>query len=127
VEDIWGPSDVYGLNNLTGDSRPVIMGQVLKGMKPKDEPNPKKALMPIAWIKSWTGPSGKKARVFTTTMGHGGDFKSEESAASSSMPPTGASTWKTTFPSAATSRSWALTIRRRSAWAVTARASSRRS
>jgi hypothetical protein len=77
VEDIWGPSDVYGLNNLTGDSRPIIMGQVLKGMKPKDEPNPKKALMPIAWIKSWTGPSGKKARVFTTTMGHGGDFKSE--------------------------------------------------
>jgi hypothetical protein len=77
VEDIWGPSDVYGINNLTGDSRPIIMGQVLKGMKPKDEPNLKKALVPIAWIKSWIGPSGKKARVFTTTMGHGGDFKSE--------------------------------------------------
>jgi hypothetical protein len=77
VDDIWGPSDVYGINSLTGDSRPIIMGQVLKGMKPKDEPNPNKALVPIAWIKSWTGPSGKKARIFTTTMGHGGDFKSE--------------------------------------------------
>jgi hypothetical protein len=77
VEDIWGPSDVYGINSLTGDSRPIIMGQVLKGMKPKDEAKPDKALVPIAWIKSWTGPSGKKARVFTTTMGHGGDFKSE--------------------------------------------------
>ncbi len=67
VDAIWGPSDVYGINSLTGDSRPIIMGQVLKGMKPKDEPNPDKALVPIAWIKSWIGPSGKKARVFTTT------------------------------------------------------------
>ncbi len=76
-EDIWGPSDVYGIRKLTGDSQPVIMGQVLKGMNPKDEPNKDKKLMPIAWIKSYTGETGKKCRVFCTTMGHNGDIKSE--------------------------------------------------
>ena len=76
-EDIWGPSDVYTIRKLTGDSKPVIMGQVLSGMKPKDEPNPDKKLMPLAWVKTYTGTGGKAAKVFATTMGHGGDLKSE--------------------------------------------------
>jgi type 1 glutamine amidotransferase len=77
VNDIWGPSDVYEIRKLTGDRRPLVMGQVLKGMSPKDEPNPNKRLMPLAWIKTYTGTAGKPARVFATTLGHGGDFKSE--------------------------------------------------
>ncbi|MHC4647347.1 MAG: ThuA domain-containing protein [Planctomycetota bacterium] len=77
VEDIWGPSDVYGITTLSGDSRPLIMGQVLKGMNPKDKPNAEKKLVPVAWTKTYTGQKGKKARVFTTTMGHGDDLKSE--------------------------------------------------
>jgi type 1 glutamine amidotransferase len=77
VEDIWGPSDVYGITTLTGDSKPLIMGQVLSGMNPKDKPNPDKKLVPVAWTKTYTGEKGKTARVFTTTMGHGGDLKSE--------------------------------------------------
>ena len=76
-EDIWGPSDVYGITTLSGDSKPVIMGQVLVGMSPKDEPNPDKPLVPVAWTKTYTGTEGKASRVFTTTMGHGGDLKSE--------------------------------------------------
>ncbi len=24
--DIWGPSDVYALNSLTGDSQPIVLG-----------------------------------------------------------------------------------------------------
>jgi len=76
-EDIWGPSDVYGITTLTGDSKPLIMGQVLVGMDPKDPPNKKKKPLPVAWIKTYTGTKGKAARVFTTTMGHGGDLKSE--------------------------------------------------
>jgi hypothetical protein len=76
-EDIWGPSDVYGITTLTGDSQPLIMGQVLAGMKPGDEPKVGKDLVPIAWIKTFKGNSGKAARVFTTTMGHGGDLQSE--------------------------------------------------
>lgn len=76
-EDIWGPSDVYAITTLSGDSRPLIMGQVLVGMEPDDEPNAEKELVPIAWTKTYTGELGKTARVFTTTMGHGGDLKSE--------------------------------------------------
>jgi hypothetical protein len=74
---IWGPSDVYGLTTLHGDCKPVIMGHVLAGMKPDDPENPHKKPLPVAWIKSYTGEAGKTARVFTTTMGHAGDFKDE--------------------------------------------------
>lgn len=76
-EDIWGPSDVYGITALSGDSKPIIMGQVLVGMNPDDAPNKEKELVPVAWIKTYTGSVGVPARVFTTTMGHGGDFLSE--------------------------------------------------
>lgn len=76
-EDIWGPSDVYAITELHGDCKPLIMGQVLQGMSPDDKPNPKKPAVPVAWTKTYTGASGKAARVFTTTMGHAHDFKSE--------------------------------------------------
>lgn len=78
-ENIWGPSDVYGISDagLHGDCTPLVMGQVLSGMNPNDEPNPEKELVPIAWTKTYTGTQGKAARVFTTTMGHGYDLKSE--------------------------------------------------
>lgn len=74
---IWGPSDVYGLTALHGDCTPVIMGHVLTGMNPDDKPNEKKKPLPVAWTKSYIGESGKTSRVFTTTMGHGGDFQDE--------------------------------------------------
>ena len=77
IEDIWGPSDVYTVTTLTGDSEPLIMGQVLSGMDPKDKPNPDKKQVPVAWTKTYTGDKGKACRVFTTTMGHSFDFKSE--------------------------------------------------
>jgi hypothetical protein len=77
IEDIWGPSDVYGITTLSGDSKPLIMGQVLVGMKPSDKPNTDKKPVPVAWTKTYTGDRGKTARVFNTTMGHGGDLKSE--------------------------------------------------
>lgn len=79
--DIWGPTDVYGVRlPLPGDSKPLVLGQVLEGMKPDDKPvegKPNDPMMPIAWIKSYTGTQGKTARVFTTTMGASQDFESE--------------------------------------------------
>ncbi len=77
VEDIWGESDVYGITTLSGDSKPLIMGQVLAGMDPKDEPNPDKKLVPVAWLKTYTGTQGKPSRVFAATMGHAFDLNSE--------------------------------------------------
>ena len=76
-EDIWGPSDVYGITKLSGDSRPVVLGRVLSGMDPDDAPAPEKEQLPVAWTKTHTGAEGIAARIFTTTMGHSYDFKSE--------------------------------------------------
>jgi hypothetical protein len=39
---------------------------------PQNEP-----MMPVAWIKTFNAPSGKVARVFTTTMGASQDLLSE--------------------------------------------------
>jgi hypothetical protein len=75
VGTIWGPSDVYDLTTLHGDCKPVIMGHVLSGMNPDDQENTSKKPLPVAWIKSYQGESGKTARVFATTMGHAGDLK----------------------------------------------------
>ena len=77
VEDIWGPSDVYTVTELTGDAEVLVFGQVLVGMEPTDEPNPDKPMMPLAWIKTYTGEQGKASRVFCTTMGASVDLKSE--------------------------------------------------
>ena len=76
-EDIWGPSDVYALTTLSGDSQPLVLGQVLHGMRPDDGPRQDKKPIPVAWTKTYTGTSGRAARVFATTMGHAFDFKSE--------------------------------------------------
>lgn len=79
--DIWGPTDVYEVRlPLPGDSMPLVLGQVLQGMKPTDPPVKGKKndpLMPIAWVKTFSPSEGKSARVFTTTMGASQDFASE--------------------------------------------------
>jgi hypothetical protein len=79
--DIWGPTDVYGVRlPLPGDSQPLVMGQVLEGMKASDKPVEGKKndpMMPVAWTKTYKSASGKTARTFCTTMGASQDFASE--------------------------------------------------
>lgn len=71
----WIPDDVYGISDtLEGDCEPLLFGQPLSGWSAGDEPVSEKPAVPIAWTKSFTGTSGKTARVFTTTMGHGDAF-----------------------------------------------------
>lgn len=73
---IWGPSDVYTVKiPLPGDSTPLVLGQVLSGMKEHDEPAPGKQndpMMPVAWTRTYG-----KARIFTTTMGAANDLLNE--------------------------------------------------
>jgi hypothetical protein len=80
-EDIWGPTDVYGVRlPLPGDSRPLVLGQVLTGMSPADGPVEGKKndpMMPVAWIKTYETQDGRTGRVFTTTMGSSTDLESE--------------------------------------------------
>lgn len=79
--DIWGPTDVYAVTlPLPGDSEPVVLGQVVEGMKPDDKPaegaqnNP---MMPVAWVKTYEGKDGTTGRVFTSTIGAATDLESE--------------------------------------------------
>ena len=78
--DVWGTTDVYGVRlPLPGDSKPIFLGQVLKGMSPTDEPVEGKKndpMMPVAWTKSYETKAGEKGRVFTTTMGASQDLTS---------------------------------------------------
>lgn len=81
-EDIWGPTDVYTVRlPLPGDSKPLVLGQVLAGMSPTDKPvegAKNDPMMPIAWTKSYKAPkSGKTGRAFCTTMGAATDLESE--------------------------------------------------
>lgn len=92
--DIWVPTDVYTVTlPMPGGVQPLVLGQVLEGMQPGDKPiageyvrairgkkvaaTPNDPMMPVAWIKTHTGKSGKTARVFTTTMGAAVDLKNE--------------------------------------------------
>ena len=80
ADDVWGPTDVYGIKNLTDEAKVLVYGQVLEGMQPTDKPvtgEKNDPMMPLAWIKGFTGTSGKMARVFCTTMGASVDLESE--------------------------------------------------
>jgi hypothetical protein len=79
--DIWGTTDVYGVRlPLPGDSKPLVLGQVIDTMTATGKPVDGKKndpMMPVAWTKTFTGESGKPARVFATTMGAASDMQSE--------------------------------------------------
>ncbi|NQU24254.1 MAG: ThuA domain-containing protein [Candidatus Nealsonbacteria bacterium] len=74
--DIFGPTDVYGVRlPLPGDSKPLVLGQVLSGMQadtPPVEGKKNDPMMPVAWTKSY-----KDGRVFNTTMGAANDMNNE--------------------------------------------------
>jgi hypothetical protein len=81
--DIWGPSDVYGVRlPLPGDSKPLVLGQVLEGMKPDspvvtgEDAKKNEPMMPVAWTKTYSMNGGPTGRVFTTTMGAATDMVS---------------------------------------------------
>ena len=79
-EAVWGPTDVYTVRlPLPERCRPLMMGQVLDGMKPLDKPVTGKKndpMMPVAWVTSYKGKQGRTGRVFTTTMGASTDLQS---------------------------------------------------
>lgn len=81
VSDVWGPSDVYRTfpegGSLPDGCQTLMLGQPLLGREPTDAPNPNKIPLPVAWTKSWTGGTGKTARVFHVTMGSARDFENE--------------------------------------------------
>lgn len=80
VADLWGPTDVYAITQLPSDAQVLVWGQVLTGMKPEDPPvaGPKNSpMMPLVWIRNYTGENGRTAKVLTTTMGAAVDLENE--------------------------------------------------
>ena len=80
VDDIWGPSDVYRTypegESLPAGCTALVMGQPLTGRQPDDPFNEELIPLPVAWTRTWTGRTGRTARVFHTTMGSARDFES---------------------------------------------------
>jgi hypothetical protein len=80
VDDIWGQTDVYGIVHLTADTKVLVYGQVLEGMKPSDKPvvgKKNEPMMPLVWIRDYIGESGKSNKIICTTMGASVDLESE--------------------------------------------------
>jgi type 1 glutamine amidotransferase len=77
--DIFGLTDVYGVRlPLPGDSKPLVLGQVVDGMKygdPAVKGEKNDPMMPVAWTKSYQVPGGQKGKVFTTTLGASVDLQ----------------------------------------------------
>jgi hypothetical protein len=81
VTDVWGTSDVYRTykegGSLPAGCVPLLNGQPLMGRKHDDAVNTALVPLPVAWVKTWTGNTGRTARVFHVTMGSAQDFQSE--------------------------------------------------
>ncbi len=78
VDDIWAPTDVYTVAHLPKDAQVLVYGQVLTGMQPSDPPlaGPKNnPMMPMIWIRNYTGETGKTSKIVCSTMGSGVDFE----------------------------------------------------
>ena len=79
VNDVWGPSDVYGVNaDFPKAAEILLWGQTLKAMNPNDLPNVNKPIMPLAWLYPYQTASGKTSRIFCSTIGAAIDLKSED-------------------------------------------------
>ena len=79
VKDVFGPTDVYGVNpDFPADATVLLHGQVLTGMNPTDGPDLNKAIMPLVWLRKYTLPNGQPGQVLCSTIGAAVDFKCED-------------------------------------------------
>ncbi len=80
VNDIWVPTDVYTVSHLPTDALVLVRGEVLSGMKPSDPPVDgvkNHPMMPLVWVRDYTGAQGKTSKICTTTMGAAVDLENE--------------------------------------------------
>ena len=81
ADTIFCHTDVNSVERLKPDDVVLFHGQVLSGLNATDPPvsdNRKDTRMPFAWFKTYTAPSGKQGRSFTTTAGASLDWLSED-------------------------------------------------
>jgi len=81
ADTIFCHTDVNSVERLTPKDLVLMQGQVLSGLNPMDPPvtdKRKDVRMPFAWFKTYTAPSGKEGRSFSTTAGASLDWQSED-------------------------------------------------
>lgn len=82
VEDVFAPSDVYGVTHLTEADQILLRGAVTASLDPASKPveGPQNDPMhPLAWLHTYDTPDGKSTgRSFCTTAGASVDFLSED-------------------------------------------------
>lgn len=82
VNDVFAPSDVYGVVHLTSSDTILLRGAVTRSLDPaspilRDDRN--RPMQPLAWLHNWESPDGKaKGRSFCTTAGASVDFLNED-------------------------------------------------
>ncbi|MCA8982031.1 MAG: ThuA domain-containing protein [Planctomycetes bacterium] len=80
VDDVWGPTDVYGVRELPPDAIVLLEGAVLSGMSPEDPPvegeknTPRE---PLVWLRERQLEGERKQRVVASTIGAATDCASE--------------------------------------------------
>ena len=81
VKDVFAPSDVYTVKNLTDDATILLRGAVTETLDPASKPvdgAKNQPMMPLAWIREYTAPGGAKGQAFCTTMGAAVDLVSDD-------------------------------------------------
>jgi hypothetical protein len=81
VDDVFGPTDVYGIRSLPDDAIVMLDGGILKGMDPKDElvdDKRNKPMHPVAWLRERPLQDGKTQKIVVTTMGTAQDLSSAD-------------------------------------------------
>lgn len=80
VEDVFGPTDVYGVEALTAKDTILLRGEVTQNLDPKSKPVPSKnmPMQPLAWLHPYQSPNGNSGTTFCTTMGGSVDLVNED-------------------------------------------------
>jgi mono/diheme cytochrome c family protein/glucose/arabinose dehydrogenase len=83
VTDIFTLSDIYGIANLDQNAATILLrGAVTKSLEPNSailDGQKNNPMMPLAWLKPYPTPSGKKSgTAFVTTAGAAVDFQKED-------------------------------------------------
>ncbi|WP_009965383.1 PVC-type heme-binding CxxCH protein [Verrucomicrobium spinosum] len=75
VKDVWVHAGAYVGKPASGEV--LTMAQPLNGMTPDSAADTTKAPMPSEWTRTYTSPSGKVGRVFTSLYGASEDLTNE--------------------------------------------------
>lgn len=82
VGDIFAPSDVYGVRNLTDKDTVLLRGAITESLDPESpnltDDDRNKPMQALAWVHQWQVEGGKPGTSFCTTAGAAVDFVDED-------------------------------------------------